>query len=53
MSVGQRKKSESPPEFEPMTSQTAGEHSIHWATENSWRARPYTKFIFDMCPANC
>ena len=24
-----------------------------WATENSWRARPYTRFIFDTRPANC
>ena len=24
-----------------------------WATENSWRARPYTRFIFDTRPAYC
>ena len=46
MSVRQRKKSESPTEIEPMTSQTPERRSIHWATENSWRARPYTRFVF-------
>ena len=47
-SVGQRKKSESPTGFEPMTSQTPGGCSIHWATENSWRARPYTRFLLSL-----
>ena len=44
-SVGQRKKSESPTGFEPMTSQTAGEHSIHWATENSWRGHILSSYL--------
>ena len=28
-----------------MTSQTPGGRSIHWAMENSLRARPYTRFL--------
>ena len=31
-----------------MTSWTPGRRSIHWAMGNSWRARPYTRFIFDV-----
>ena len=41
-SVGQRKNSESLIGFEPMTSQTVCRCSIHWGTENSWKARSYS-----------
>ena len=43
-SLRQRRKSESQTGLDPMTSQTPGGRSIHWATENSWRERPYTGF---------
>ena len=33
--------SESPTGIEPMTSRTHGRRSIHWANENSWRARSF------------
>ena len=43
---GTKKTSESPTGFEPTTSQTPAGALSTWATENSWRARPYTWFIF-------
>ena len=44
---GKKKKSKSPTGLEPMTSQTPGGRSNHLSyTEASWRARPYTGFIF-------
>ena len=42
-----------PTGFEPMTSQTPGGHSVLWVKANSWRARPYTRFIFHTRRAYC
>ena len=56
MSVsGTKKKSVSPTGFKPLTSQTLGERSIHlsYGELMEIRAKPYTRFIFDMHPAYC
>ena len=39
--------------FKPLTSQTLGEHSIHlsYGELMEIRAKPYTRFIFDVRPA--
>ena len=53
MSEEQRKKSEFPTGIEPMTSQTPGRHSIHWATRTHGGQGQFTEFMCDRHPAYC
>ena len=48
-SHGTKKISESPIGLEPMTLRTPVGYSNHWATKDSWRAGPCTRFMYDYC----
>ena len=52
-SMGQRKDSESPTRFEPVTFRTPVKCANNWPTRDSWRTRPYTRFMHDIHPAYC